>query len=249
MNYAILELHDVAPYYKREFLKALEIIEELNIEKFSLLVVPYFWEAYSIAEDRDFILLIKSLKQEVLLHGYTHKGIRKVSDILWTDGEGEFSGIDLYETYTKVSFALELLNYVGLKAKFFVPPAWIGNKHLEDVLYSLGFEGVAYRWYIKDLISNLSIKSPALTFSNRPLISWLSIKLIPELERLYKRHSILRLAIHMADLRDQRKINLWKGIISKIKEKRRWISYEELFSKSRSTSSLKGFQPAWGVVH
>ncbi len=249
MKYAILELHDVAPYYRREFLQSLEIIEDLGVEKFSLLIVPYFWETNPIEEDIDFILLVQSLKQEILLHGYTHKGKRKISDILWTDGEGEFSGLGYNETYNKLSLALELINYVGLKAKYFVPPAWIGNRYLEEVLYSLGFDGVAYRGCIKELSSNLFIKSPVLTFSNRRFLSWLSLRLIPELERLFKGHNILRLAIHMADIKDQRKINLWKEIISRVKETRRWISYEKLFSKGRFTSPFKGFQSARGMVY
>lgn len=241
MKYALLELHDVCPYYKREFLEILEILEDLNIEKISLLIVPYFWETYPLGEDKDFLLLLKNPKWEILLHGYTHKGVKKLQDILWTDREGEFSGLDLHQTYDKVSSAVELINYAGLKTKFFVPPAWIGNNYLEDVLYSLGFEGVAYRWYVKDLLSNVSIKSPVLTFSNRYLLSWLSLKFVPELEKIYGKHPFLRLAIHMADLRDSRKVELWKQIIGKVNKSRRWINYEELFSKSRSSSSFKSF--------
>ncbi len=248
MSLFLLELHDVSPHYRKEFLKALDLLEEVGIEKFSLLVVPYFWEMAPLGEDKDFVSFIKSLPAEVVLHGYTHKGRKRFKDLLWTDGEGEFGGLDLISTYEKVYLALELMDYLGLKTEFFVPPAWIGNPYLEDVLYSLGFRAVAYRWYIKDLGTEKIIKSPVLSFSNRYLFSWLSIKLLPELEKLYKRHKILRLAIHMADLRDERKTLLWREILGRIKERRRCVSYGELFGKGGPSPSFKGLQPAGRVV-
>lgn len=248
MEYALLELHDVSPFYRREFLKTVELLEDLDIHKFSLLVVPYFWEKYSLVEDRETLHLIKSLHAEIVLHGYTHKGTRRLQDFLWTDGEGEFGGLDLYNTYQRISYALELMEYAGLSFEYFVPPAWIGNPYLEDVLYSFNFKGVAYRWYIKDLQGERFIKSPALSFSNRYLFSWLSLRMVPEFERLYKRQKILRLALHMKDFMDERKISLWREILQRIRKTRRWISYGELFSKGRPSPSFQGLQPAGWMV-
>ncbi len=248
MQYALLELHDLSPYYRREFLKALGLLEDLDIYKLSLLVVPYFWEKYSLLEDKELLHLIKNLPGEIVLHGYTHKGAKRLQEFLWTDGEGEFGGLDLYNTYQKISSALELMEYAGLSSEFFVPPAWIGNLYLEDVLYSFNFKGIAYRWYIKDLQRGSYVKTPALSFSNRFLFSWLSLRMVPEFERLYKRQKILRLALHMKDFRDERKINLWREILQRVKETRRWISYEELFSKGRPSSSFQSLQPAGWMV-
>ncbi|MCS6999129.1 MAG: polysaccharide deacetylase family protein [Aquificaceae bacterium] len=248
MSLALVELHDVSPYYRAEFLSALELLEEVGCHRFSLLVVPYFWERAPLGEDREFLSLIKSTGGEVLLHGYTHKGKKRFQDILWTDGEGEFGGLDLQETYERVRAGFELFEYLGLKTEFFVPPAWIGNPYLEDVLYSLAFRGVAYRWHIKDLTEGVLIKSPALTFSNRHIFSWLSLKLVPEFEKLYSRHHIMRLALHMADFRDRRKLNLWKDLLEEVKKSRRWTSYGELFSKGGPSSSFEGFQPAGRMV-
>ncbi|MCY0866134.1 MAG: DUF2334 domain-containing protein [Aquificaceae bacterium] len=248
MSLFLLELHDVSPYYRKEFFKALDLLEEVGLDGFSLLIVPYFWERAPLGEDKDFVSFIKSLPAEVVLHGYTHKGNKRFKDLLWTDGEGEFGGLDLISTYEKVYLALEFMDYLGIKTEFFVPPAWIGNPYLDDVLYSLGFRAVAYRWYIKDLSTEKIIKSPAISFSNRHLFSWFSLMLVPELERLYKKHKLLRLAIHMADLRDERKILLWKEILNKFKERRRCVSYGELFGKSGPSSSFKGFQSAGRLV-
>ncbi|MEN3028058.1 MAG: polysaccharide deacetylase family protein [Aquificaceae bacterium] len=248
MGFALLELHDVSPYYKAEFLSILEFLEEVGCHRFSLLVVPYFWQRAPLAEDRELVSLIKSTGGEVLLHGYTHKGNKRFQDLLWTDGEGEFGGLDLRETYERVRAGLELFEYLGLKTEFFVPPAWIGNPYLEDVLYSLGFRAVAYRWHIKELAGGALIKSPALTFSNRHLFSWLSLKLLPEFEKLYKKHPIIRLALHMADFRDGRKVSLWKELLEEFKKSRRWTSYGELFSKGGPSSSLESFQPAGWMV-
>ncbi len=248
MKLAIVELHDVSPYYRVEFYKALELLEEVGLDRFSLLVVPYFWEYAPLGGDLSFLNLLKSLKVELVLHGYTHKGKKRLQDLLWTDGEGEFGGLDLTETYKRVQSGLELMEYFGLNTEFFVPPAWIGNPYLEDVLYSFGFRAVAYRWHIKDLHHNRVIDSPTLTFSNRNLLSWLSLMVVPNMEKLYKGHQVLRLALHMADFRDERKIELWKEILGKIKKERRLASYGELFCKGGPTPSFKGFQPAGGLV-
>ncbi|MFN7065492.1 MAG: DUF2334 domain-containing protein [Aquificaceae bacterium] len=248
MSYALLELHDVSLYYRREFLIALELLEEAGMYKFSLLVVPNFWERAPLGEDGELLYLIKSLSAEIILHGYTHRGFRRLQDLLWTDGEGEFGGLDLHETYQRLYWALELMDYVGLSSQFFVPPAWVGNPYLEDVLYSLGFKGVAYRWYIKDLKKGDLIRSPALTFSNRYFLSWFSIKLLPGLERLYSSQSLIRLALHMRDFRDERKIRLWGEVLKRFKNSRRWVDYGEIFSQSRPSSSFKGFQPTGSVV-
>ena len=248
MKLAIVELHDVSPYYRVEFLSALELLEEVGLDRFSLLVVPCFWEYAPLGGDGNFLNLIKNLGAELVLHGYTHKGKKRLQDLLWTDGEGEFGGLDLTETYERVRSGLELMEYLGLKTTFFVPPAWIGNPYLEDVLYSLGFEGIAYRWYIKDLGNEKSISSPVLSFSSRNLLSWLSLKALPSMERLYKDHQVLRLALHMTDFRDERKVRLWKEILSNIEKERRLISYGELLSKSGLAPSFKGFQSTGRLV-
>ncbi|MDW8097848.1 MAG: polysaccharide deacetylase family protein, partial [Aquificaceae bacterium] len=244
MSFALLELHDVSPYYKTEFLDALELLEEVGCHKFSLLVVPYFWHRAPLGENREFVSLVKSTEAEIVLHGYTHKGKKRLQDFLWTDGEGEFGGVGLQETYEKVRAGLELFEYLGFRTEFFVPPAWIGNPYLEEVLRSLGFRAVAYRWHVKDLVYNTFIRSPVLTFSSRSGLSWLSIKLMPELGRLYQRHRVIRLALHMTDFRDPRKTSLWRSLLGEIKNSRRWTSYGELFGKGGPSPSLKGFQPA-----
>ncbi len=248
MKFAIVELHDVSPYYRAEFLKSLELMEEVGLDRFSLLVVPYFWEYAPLGGDISFLSLIKNLGVELVLHGYTHRGKKRLQDVLWTDGEGEFGGLDLLETYNRVQAGLDLFEYLGLKTEFFVPPAWIGNPYLEDVLYSFGFRSIAYRWHIRDLRSGELLKSPTLTFSNRGLISWVSLKVVPNLEKLYDTYEVLRLALHMADFRDERKVRLWREILRKVKKERRLIGYGELFGKSRPAPSFKGFQPAGGLV-
>jgi len=111
-----------------------------------------------------------------------------------------------------------------------VPPAWIGNPWLEKVLSAFGFIGVAYRDVIKVLRNEREIPSPVLTFSNRVILSYLSIKTIPLLFNLTKKSSVIRLVLHTKDFRDRRKIILWKQILSAAKKQRRLISYEELLS-------------------
>ncbi|MCS7279561.1 MAG: polysaccharide deacetylase family protein [Thermodesulfobacteriaceae bacterium] len=232
MKRVILELHDISPWYKKEFLQALNFLEELNLKKISLLVIPNLWNNYSLLEYQCFVNLLRDFGGEIILHGFTHLGKRKLVQMLWTDGEGEFEGLSLEETHKKVKKGKILLENLGFSSKYFVPPAWISNPYLEEVLWSLGFRGVAYRCKLKDLKEKKAFFSPVLTFSNRRWLSPLSIKLNSILKTLYHYKDCLRLAIHMADFRDFKKISLWKEIIFEIKNCRRFISYEELFSQS-----------------
>jgi predicted deacetylase len=88
--YAIVEIHDVSPFCKQEVYQAVEFLQRLKIDKFSLLVIPNHMEEYPLYKHQDFVGFLKALGQEIVLHGYSHKAKVKLSDILYTYGEGEF---------------------------------------------------------------------------------------------------------------------------------------------------------------
>jgi predicted deacetylase len=79
--YAIVEIHDVSPFYKQEVYQAVEFLQGLRIEKFSLLVIPNHMEEYPLYKHQDFVGFLKALGQEIVLHGYSHKAKVKLSDI------------------------------------------------------------------------------------------------------------------------------------------------------------------------
>ena len=239
MEGVIVELHDVSPFYYEETAQAIELFNLCGIDKFSLLLVPNFWDSAPIHENKSFIEAIKSTKQEIVLHGYNHRG-GGLRDLLWTYKEGEFSGISFEETYEKIEKAKEVFEVLGIKSYAFVPPAWLGNPFLEEVLYAFEFKVVAYRGYIKDLERKKVYPSFALSMSNRPILSLLSKALSPILYRLFRKHRILRLALHTRDFRDKGKVALWRYVLSEVKKARRLINYGDLLSKSGLTSSLQG---------
>lgn len=238
MNLAIVEIHDVSPYYYKETLQAIKLMSLCGIKKYSLLVVPNYWEKGDLRERTDFVSAIHSAGQEVILHGYNHKG-GSIKDIFWTYREGEFSGLDFFDTYRKISKALEIFEALHIKVNFFVPPAWIGNPYLEYVLYSLGFKGVAYRTYIKHLETGTVCPSLAITFSNRAVFGSISVAFVPLMFKMFKNRKILRFALHTRDFADKRKIKMWRLLLTKVKKLRRLVSYEELLSQSRLASSLQ----------
>ncbi|MFN3505523.1 MAG: polysaccharide deacetylase family protein, partial [Caldimicrobium sp.] len=227
---AIVEVHDVNPYYEKNFLKILEFLKTLKIFKCSFLVIPNFWNIFPLQNYEDFTKLLKSLECEIILHGYSHKGQKNLKYLLWTREEGEFADLTLRDTEERIESALNSFKEVGLKSKFFVPPAWIGNKYLESVLKSYGFLGIGYRNKIKNLETGKELLAPTLTFSNRPFLSFLSIKFATFYLSLIQKFSVIRLVLHTKDFRDERKIKLWHFIINKIK--RRLTNYEELLCQS-----------------
>jgi len=237
MEGVIVELHDVSPFYYDETTQTIELFGLCGIEKFSLLLVPNFWESAPIHKNKSFIDAIKSTKQEIVLHGYNHRG-GSWRDLLWTYKEGEFSGLSLEETYKKIDKAKEVFDALDIESYAFVPPAWLGNPFLEDVLYAFEFKVVAYRGCIKDLETGKTYPSFALSMSNRPLLSPITKSLSPILYKLFEKHKVLRLAVHTRDLRDKSKAVLWRHILSKVKKTRRLLNYGDFLSKSGLTPSL-----------
>ncbi len=242
--YAIVELHDVSPYYYDGFCSCLDLLNLLGIGKYSLLVVPNFHGRHPLYRHADFVKLLRSLGQEIVLHGYTHSSKLRITHLLYTYGEGEFGEGGLEETYRKVEKAIDTLHACGLESSVFVPPAWLSNPFLEDILYAFDFVGVGYRERIKDLQRGESIPSRVLTLSNRHGLSYLSIKSLPLLYRLSRKEPILRIALHMRDFKDRRKMVLWRWLLKDVKSKRRLISYGELLRKGGPSPSLQSIRQA-----
>lgn len=101
-----------------------------------------------------------------------------------------------------------------------MPPAWLSNPWIEDILSTFGFRAVDYRDLIKDLQGGKKIPSPSITFSNRPVLSFLSLMAVPTLLKLYIRVKVSRLSLHTRDFRNRRKIVLWRFILMKVKIKK-----------------------------
>ncbi|MCS7149929.1 MAG: DUF2334 domain-containing protein [Caldimicrobium sp.] len=240
MQLAIIELHDVNPIFSNEVERALELFSRHKLDTFSLLVVPNYHGRSSLFEKKAFVNGLKSLeKAELILHGYSHRGVTPLTQRIWTSGEGEFATLTAEETMLRLCKAQAEICGTGLKCEFFVPPAWIGNPYLEEFLQSLGYKGIAYRFYIKLFNPCQRIFSPVITFSNRWGLSYLSLLSAKALLVLYKRFAIIRLALHCADFSDGRKISLWEAILSDIKRKRRIIHYGDLLSQSGLTLAFQ----------
>ncbi|ADC90065.1 deacetylase-like protein [Thermocrinis albus DSM 14484] len=245
---ALVELHDVTPHYEEEIYTTLHLLKTVGVRKFSLLVIPNFQGRYPIDQFQDWVSFIKGLGQEVVIHGFTHSSPFYWQTVIKTYREGEFFKKDLTETYRSVEKALDIMQKVGLHSKVFVPPAWIDNPYLEDVLYAFGIRFLGLRKVIKDLETNREIHSSSLTFANRYVLSFVSILAMPSLLRRNRSLKLIRLAIHAKDMRDKRKITIWRWVLNQVKKERRFVSYEEIFSESGHAPSLPRIQHARRVV-
>ncbi len=246
--FAIVEVHDVTPHYYDELCSCLDLLSLAGIDKFSLLVIPNFRDSYPIYKYPSFIKILYHSGQEIVMHGYNHTSKFRLKDALYTYGEGEMGDITLQEVFHKVESALEIFESVNLSTDIFVPPAWIFNPFLEDVLSAFGFLGVGYRKYIKNIETDGILPSRVITFSNRKVFSYLSKKLALPMYRLIKKDQVVRLAIHMKDFRDKKKVALWRLLLREIKNHRRLLNYGELLGKSGSSPAFQSFQPTGGMV-
>lgn len=227
---AILEIHDISPFFKTELQKLKSFLANFREERVTLLVIPNYRHEYPLEACSETKRLVEEVRGEIVLHGYSHFGKRKISQILLTWGEAEFSSLTLDQTLERIRKGKEILHLAGLRTNFFVPPAWVFNPYVEEAAKSLGFRGVAGRLNAKCLETGKKIFVPALALSTRKILAEGSLALLKLLRLLFSPLPYLRVAIHMREFRSAGRIKLWSRLCRVLKEKRRFICYEELLS-------------------
>lgn len=86
-----VSIHDITKSYRKNIIKLISLLEEIGINKVSLLLVPIYHKKESLIEIEDFIKEL-SKDKEIILHGLYHKAKGKKSltlkNRIFTKGEG-----------------------------------------------------------------------------------------------------------------------------------------------------------------
>lgn len=209
----ILSFHDVAPHTFRAFAEFAEVLETEGVSCFTWLIVPLWHGRYLITPQSPCAVYLRGRQSRgdaLVSHGLTHrwersKKPRSAKDLFtarcYTSRESEFLGVGKDELRRRVEKSRDLLEEAGLHASGFVAPAWIFPPSGYEVLKSLGFAVTESYTKIYSLQNDQKIRAPVVTASSRTrLRAFLSRFVMPALEGLYAGVSILRVAIHPADL-------------------------------------------------
>jgi hypothetical protein len=230
MKYFNVSIHDVTSSSLSQVKRISDLLTELNIKKPTYLVIPkYHGEDDIIPYANDLKNIIGN--NEIAMHGYTHKGKKHwlLSYMkLFTDGEGEF--ISASELRIRIVLGLDILKKAELNPKGFVPPAWLIDKDNIKLFWDSFFTFLNTRSYIYDLKNGKRYKAPVLTFSSRRILKTLSIHAFKATSFMFRKHNMIRIAIHPKDIDSSKKIRLIKDILKNMKNKREEIYFSEFIN-------------------
>lgn len=225
MKFFNVSIHDVAGKSIQEVQKISDFLYGLGITKITYLIIPHY---HGCERLDNFKNKIKELvrNQEVVLHGYTHKGnptSRFSYKKLLTDGEGEF--ISYNDLQNRIRLGISIFDSIGIKAVGFIPPAWLIKK--KNISKIKGFDFLNTRCFIYDFKNNVRYLSPVLVFSSRGILQSLSINAFKPSLMFLSWVNIIRIAIHPCDLQVAKKMKLLEETIIKLKSKRSDIHFSE----------------------
>lgn len=208
-----VSVHDITKSNLEMVEEMLEFLDNLSVEKLTLLLIPFYHEKESLLEIKQWI--DKNIKDnEVVLHGYTHKSGRfyDFRDLL-TNQEGEFAYYQDIEE--RIKKGLEVLKTLGYDPEGFIPPAWLMRKSDFPLLKKYGFKFTTDRRYIYDIQNNRKILSPVISFGSRGFIEALSVITFKKQFYILKLLNpvVIRIALHPVDVLNKKKLQYVKEIL------------------------------------
>ncbi|MFW9789426.1 MAG: DUF2334 domain-containing protein [Candidatus Thorarchaeota archaeon] len=115
----LLSLHDISPVYEDDIVTTYDLLVDLGIDSFTLLVTPFFGlkKTNKISESNLFTGFLKSLDLEIAMHGYSH--FSKSGSL------NEFNGMTQQKIASRLKDGISILTKgFGMKPTGFVSPRW-----------------------------------------------------------------------------------------------------------------------------
>ncbi len=208
----LVAIHDVTPAHAEALNPIYQLLDELAITRYALLVVPNWHGEWPLERHPAFVddLLARQARgAEIFLHGYRHDevGFRRT----WiqhlrvagrTANEAEFRLAPSDEAARRLDLGLELFHRLALNPVGFIPPAWLHGAHALDQLRARGLGITEGFWLITRVTDGAHRFAPALSWSTaRPWRSRLTAG-IARLRGVVERpRRLVRVAIHPPDIR------------------------------------------------
>jgi len=207
----LVAIHDVSPAHQASLERIYRLLQDLNLTRYALLVVPDWhgeWPLDRHAAFVDDLLQRQAAGAEVFLHGYRHDetGFRRT----WmqraciagrTAASAEFYVAPPGEAARRLDQGLTLFATLGLEPVGFVPPAWIHGPGLADQLRQRNLGLTEGFWWITNLSSGRGRFAPALSWSTaRPWRSHVTAGMAALRGVLERARGLVRVAIHPPDI-------------------------------------------------
>jgi len=207
----LVAVHDVTPAHQASLERIYRLLQELDLTRYALLVVPDWhgqWPLDRHAAFVDDLLRRQAAGAEIFLHGYRHDeaGFRRT----WmhrvrvagrTAASAEFYIAPPDEAARRLDRGLGLFARLGLNPVGFIPPAWLHGPGLADLLRQRDLDLTEGFWTIANLVSGRRVFAPALSWSTARPWRWHLTAGIARARGLVEApRGLVRVAIHPPDV-------------------------------------------------
>jgi uncharacterized protein len=245
MKSLVVSLHDVSPLTQPLCEEILSQLRQLGIAQTSLLVIPNHHRQAPISEDSGFrSWLARKIEagHEPVLHGYFHQRQKqnadsfraKLTNEIYTAGEGEFFDLSAEEASIRVRRGLEDLAFLPRKVVGFIAPAWLLGANAEIAIRKLGFLYTTRLGGVQLFDRCAEIRSQSLVWSTRA--RWRAVTSLAWNRCLALRLAcaqLIRIGIHPPDLQHPCVWEQVRRLATATSHCRECVSYEkfvEIFS-------------------
>ena len=242
----LVAVHDVTPAHARRLEVLYQLLDELGVRRYALLVVPNWHGAWPLAEHPEFSGRLHERAAsgaEILLHGLRHDEVglprslaHRLRTFGRTDHEGEFASLTPVEAAARVARGLAALRGVGLEPLGFVPPAWLAGPTLPRILRE---EGLAFTEDARAIVvlngEVRRIAAPATCWSTRRRWRAAGSVLVAALRlRLERTRPLVRVALHPSDAAGPAVLASCRRTLAALLAQRELTSYREVLGERSS---------------
>ena len=209
-------VHDVTPRHFARLRAIDALLKHVGLQgKYSMLVVPDFWNQWDLKDHPQFSQWIRARMREgveILLHGYNHQDetqynssrkIERWKATHMTAKESEFLGLSYSEAVQKLENGQQKLEQeFGIRATGFVAPAWLYSKGAKQALSDQGFFIAENQFHVWNPVTKEILnRTPVISYASRTKSKIATSLLWSRLAlHLLKRTKLVRFAIHPHDL-------------------------------------------------
>jgi predicted deacetylase len=246
MKSLVVSLHDVSPLTQSLCEKILSDLDELGVNRTSLLIIPNHHGRAPITQNSSFQRWLTrqiGAGHEPVLHGYFHRRQKnkadpwfwKLTTEIYTAGEGEFFDLSFDRAARSLCDGLAELAFLPRKVIGFVAPAWLLSEAAEQAVRSLGFVYTTRIGCVRIFKPLDEVKSRSLVWSTRApwrvvaSLYWNKVLAISK-----SGAPVLRVSIHPADIQHKPVWRQIRKIIATAVRERDSIPYERLVEAWKS---------------
>ena len=223
----VVSVHDIAPSTRATAEKMIAELARRGVATCSLLVVPNYHHAGTIASDRELQIWLRELEgrgHEIVIHGYFHERPRRENETarekfltrFYTDDEGEFFDLSYDDALNRITLAREEFRSLGFAPRGFIAPAWLLGAESERAARDAGIEYTTRLSTVRDLMRERNVHARSLVYSVRSQwrrtasLAWNAALFIAA-----KQHQLVRLSLHPPDYSHR---EIWNQILRFIDE-------------------------------